>query len=348
MNAFTFGKFNHGFISLAWLMFISLLLAACQVSTYLDAVNVDTAQHLNVTAAEYRDVAWLDADTITFVYRLSGFGNSLGDFRIAVYTLSNNNLQDIPIPPKPEHCSHAPAIINHLNRLPNGNLGYIYPCSSMEAGIAGILYEWNPDTNIVAQRYYYPPPFRASSYTFLPNMSQLIQENARGPGLNNELYRVGQDGKLIQLFPNYQRVAEPSWSPNGQVMAFIGTEVYPKQTSDPKTWEQTEDLLLYPWDLFLMDLDGNDIRVLLPEVGRLYQLKWSPDGSFLAFARDPEHAEGIWILDIDTLELVRVWPENTFYDWSPDGTQMAIIAQDQEGDVTKTYPVIIDVTLPGQ
>jgi len=84
----------------------------------------------------------------------------------------------------------------------------------------------------------------------------------------------------------------------------------------------------------------------LPEAGRPYQLKWSPNSQLLAYAGDSQDSKGIWILDIDSLELVRVWPDNTFYDWSPDGTQMVVIAQDKEGDATQTYPVIIDVTSP--
>jgi hypothetical protein len=93
-----------------------------------------------------------------------------------------------------------------------------------------------------------------------------------------------------------------------------------------------------------MDADESNIRVLLPQVGRPYQLKWSPsDNSLLAFAGDVYDSRGIWILDTNTLELKRVWEQNTYYDWSPDGNSMIVIAEEGEGDAKRTYPVIIDV-----
>lgn len=329
-------------------MLTGLLLVACQATSYTDATNVTSVQKLHTPEAEYRDVAWLDVDTMVFVYRLPEFGDQSGDFRIATYTLNNHKWQDIPRPALPDNCSHAPAMPHDLNLLPNGNLGYTLPCSNLHDGISGMLYEWDRQADIVRQLQSYDPPFAIDGYAFAPDMSQLIQEESVGDGLNNELYRVDQNGEMTQLFPDYQRVSSPSWSPDGELIAFSGTETYPKRTDDPKTWRQIEDLLFYPWDIYLMNADGSNVRILLPEVGRPYQLKWSPDSQYLAYAGDSQDSKGIWILDIDTLALVRVWPENTFYDWSPDGTQMAIIAQDQEGDVTKTYPVIIDVTLPGQ
>ena len=326
---------------------VSLLLIACQATTYTDATNVATVQRLTVPEAEYRDVAWLDEDTIAFVYRLPEFGDQAGDFRIATYILSNHVWQDIPRPELPDNCSHAPAMPHDLNLLPNSNLGYTLPCSNLHDGISGMLYEWDREANVFHQLQSYDPPFAIGPYAFAPDMSQLIQEERVGAGLNNELYRVNRNGEMTRLFPDYQRARSPSWSPDGELIAFSATETYPKRTNDPKIWGQIEDLLFYPWDLYLMNADGSDVRILLPEAGRPYQLKWSPDSQFLAYAGDSQDSKGLWILDIDSLELVRVWPENTFYDWSPDGTQMVVIAQEKEGDVTKTYPVIIDLTLPG-
>ena len=327
------------------LLLVGLLLVACQAATYTDATNVATVQQLNVPEAEYRDVAWLDEDTIAFVYRLPEFGDQAGDFRMAAYSLRTHDWQDISRPELPDNCYHAPAMVKYLNRLPNGNLGYTLQCID-DYGISGTLYEWDREANIFHQLQSYDPPFAIGPYAFASDMSQLIQEERVGAGMNNELYRVNQDGDITRIFANYERVANPGWAPNGELIAFSGTEVYPKRTDDPKTWGQMEDLLLYPWDLHLMNADGSDVRILLSEAGRPYQLKWSPDSQFLAYAGDSQNSKGIWILDIDSLKLVRVWPENTFYDWSPDGTQMVVIAQEQEGNMTRTYPVMIDVTLP--
>ena len=40
-------------------------------------------------------------------------------------------------------------------------------------------------------------------------------------------------------------------------------------------------MLYYPWDIYLMDADGSNVRILLPLVGNVYDLKWSPTNSNL-------------------------------------------------------------------
>src|SRR5690606_11994358 len=120
-----------------------------------------------------------------------------------------------------------------------------------------------------------------------------------------------------------------------------GTEKYLDGNSNALTNRRDiEDLLLYPWDLYLMDANGRNVRTVLPEAGGPYQLKWSPIArNLLAFSGDFHGIPGIWLLNTDSLELTRMWAQNTFYDWSPDGEKMVIIA---EGEADDTYPIIIN------
>lgn len=326
-----------------YLILISLLCSAgCQGGKFIDTTGTVEPQHLTVPEAEYRSVAWLDNDHIAFDYRQESFGDEEADRRIGLLTVSSGDWHEIPLPSLPEHCFPRPSGISHLSRLPNGNLGFVQHC--LGAGVSGSLYMWDKRTNIIELVQVYNVPFFATSYTFSPDMTEFIQEDSEGAGLSDNLFRVNRNGKMEQILPHFVRAREPSWSPNEQTIAFSGTESAPEQTSDPMTWTQIESLALYPWDLYLMDADGSNIRILMPQVGRPYQLKWSPsDSNLLAFAGDIYDSQGIWILNTNTLELKRIWEQNTFYDWSPDGQSMIIVTEEGEGDTRRTYPIIIDV-----
>ncbi len=327
------------FVSLASLLFWAcLLLISCQSSNFVDATDQNFIQLSNASAAELRSVAWLDEDHIAFVSRYRR-----GDFRIALYTLSTEESQDIVLMRTLEECNPAASHISELSRLPNQHLGYAFLCQN--SGPSGLLYMWDREEAISKKLHEFTSPFITAQYTFAPDMSELIQENAVGPGLNNELYRVDQNGHMEQLLPHFQRARAPSWSPDGKTIAFAGTEKYLDGNSNALTNRRDiEDLLLYPWDLYLMDANGRNVRTVLPEAGGPYQLKWSPIArNLLAFSGDFHGIPGIWLLNTDSLELTRMWAQNTFYDWSPDGEKMVIIA---EGEADDTYPIIINV--PGE
>jgi WD40 repeat protein len=321
----------------------SLLLSSCYPSQFVEVTDAVSSEALAVPVAEYRSVAWIDQDFFAFVYRREEFGDNAGDFRLGAYNSRTDTWQDLDLFSKPESCFPQPSHFSNLSRLPNGNLAFAFLCENQQ-GPSGTLHIWDRETNVVQVVQAYAKPFRISQYTFSPDMAELIQEEAVGSGLNNKLYRVHLGNDMEELFPNFQRARSPSWSPDGQTIAFVGTETYPGGSSKDFTeWRQIEGLLLYPWDLYLMNADGSNVRIILPKAGRPYLLKWAPQGKYLAFAGDSANdVPGIWILNTETVALVRVWPDNTYYDWSPDGQQMVIIAREGNG-TERTYPVVINV-----
>lgn len=335
---------NDARTTIQFIVFLLIILVApsCKSRSFVDATQQIIQQPLEVPEAEYRSVAWLDNEHIAFSYRQEDFGERESARRIGLFTLTTEEWKDIPLPALPEKCYPAPSGIRHLSRLPNGNLSFIQHCHGNH--VSAKLYIWEQRADAVREFVTYDSPFRAGRYAFAPDMSELIQEDSGGGGFNNSLYRIKPANEPERLLAGFLRVREPSWSHYGDTIAFSGTETYPKQTDDPMSWNQMESLLLYPWDLYLMDADGQNIHTLLPQVGRPYQLKWSPRrANLLAFAGDIYDSKGIWILNSETLELVRIWPQNTYYDWSPDGKQMVVIAKGEAGD---TYPIIINV--PGE
>jgi Tol biopolymer transport system component len=81
--------------------------------------------------------------------------------------------------------------------------------------------------------------------------------------------------------------------------------------------------------LRVMNADGSGIQILFDqapaEVGHVYNLIWSPDGSRLAFSAQEG---GIWIVGIDGSGLTKVIPDGVNVYWSPDGSRISYQSAD--------------------
>jgi dipeptidyl aminopeptidase/acylaminoacyl peptidase len=364
---------KKGCLAFGMIFLIALLFSGCE-SGYADFSEqvVNSAQSLPVPRGRYSGPAWLDGNQIAFVYIPEELvpGRDLWWHQIALYNIDTQEWRVLTLPRpdkwpalialEPNECKSG--WIKSLSRLPNGKLGFIYQCNVEREHVTDsistlYMWDWQSDTLQVLQRY--PVNFYPSSYAFAPDMSNLIQEQSDG-GLGDEFYRVSQDGHLERLFPNYQRVISPSWSPDGQTIAFMGTEIYPGNQSNQSGSYAFIDLLHYPWDLYLMDADGGNVRLVLSQInGDLINItKWVPQRDLLSFrgrynGKDKfwfnQGKSGIWVVDPTTSELTWLYPEETVYDWSPDGRQMVVIEREEKEGVEYsdqlTYPVIIDVPI---
>ena len=312
------------------LTFATLLIMSlgCSPKNYQDISASISSQPLPVPEGEYTSVAWLDEDHIAFIYRPEELmAADLGtDFRISFFEISSGKAITLPHISIPSTC-FPPSRISELTRLPNSSLGFVFRCHS-ENGISGTLFIWdvNQNTYIEVQNY---TEFSARNFSFSPDMSHFVQERGKGDGLSNELYLVSPDKKMKKLLSDFKRAASPAWSSDGKTIAFAGTKENPENT-DINTWQDIESLLYYPWDIYLMDADGSNVRILLPLVGNVYDLKWSPTNSNLLLfgGTSFDDANGIWLLDTAHMSVERIWAENTRFDWSPDGSKIVLLEND--------------------
>jgi dipeptidyl aminopeptidase/acylaminoacyl peptidase len=304
------------------------MLVGCNPKSYQDISDSISSQPLPVPEGEFTSVAWLDKDHIAFIYRSEELiPRDLGtDFRIIIFEISSGKTKTLPHSSIPSSC-FPPSRISELTRLRNGSLGFVFRCHS-ENGTSGILYVWDNGANSFVE-WQSLPDFLPRNFSFAPDMSQFIQENGVGDGLNNELYLINSDKKIIRLLRDFQRAGEPAWSSDGKTIAFAGTKENPENTNI-NTWQDIESLFYYPWDIYLMDSDGSNVRILLPLAGNVYDLKWSPTNSnFLLFGGTAfDDSDGIWLLDIATMSVRRIWAENTRFDWSPDGSKIVLLEND--------------------
>jgi Tol biopolymer transport system component len=163
------------------------------------------------------------------------------------------------------------------------------------------------------------------------------------------VYVADADGRHVRRVSGEGFAAVPSWSPDGQYLAFVRAE-----SEHPRVWNLwTTDLTSgdfrrltnhrvgQPWGaswfpdgkriaysledrLVLLDLDRGDERVFrTPKAGRLVRTPAvSPDGKRIIFQ---VRRDGGWLLELDDGSMRKVLTDPTAeeYTWSPDGRRVA-------------------------
>jgi len=324
-----------------------IVFSACSAS-YEDLTKSNTLQSLSLPQADYNVAIWLDEAHLIFEYAYDPNAKSYEE-ELALYDLELEDLRPFPFE-KPTECFTG--WYGYMARLPDGSFGFMYKCFVLETKgpgrIYNTLYIWDVESKSPQIWLEYPDSFLTGEFSFAPDMSELIQER---PRLNSRLYRVDQDGKMVRLFPHFWRVGSPSWSPDGSLITFTGTETGPSDRSSIFTGlVELGNVLFYPWDIYLMNADGTDVRILLSDIEGANDMEWSPNGEWLAFRGSYDKTPGIWILNVASHQLIRIWSFETAYDWSPNGKQMVIMDHRTETDnlgrlVEYGYPVIIDLPI---
>ena len=282
--------------------------------------------------------AWLSTDLLAFVVGPEP-DSAPYEARVGLYSLTDQTWQILELPPST--CARQ-LIRGPLERLPDGRLGFLSKCTADRYDEHFTLYAWDSTNQEAQPLYSYPKDLAADGYSFSPDMGEAIQHSAIGSGLNDQLYRVTANGDLERLWPDFQRVAAPSWSPSGEHLAFFGTASYPgNQPGQPLTSSGIAGLLAYPWDLYVVQPDVSALVVVLPGIVDARQISWSPNGRWLAFTGEYEQVRGLWLLQWGSVQpqpvLVRTGLLS--FSWAPDGQRILVTVYDYESSTTPTVDV---------
>ena len=123
---------------------------------------------------------------------------------------------------------------------------------------------------------------------------------------------VLEDGEARKLTHLPGGAAEPTWSPDGSLIAFAGA------------MNEGDDT-----DIFVMEPDGSGVRLLARTNRYDRRPDWSPDGSRIVFDTYGE----IWVASVDDSQVTQIqvstpdgWPAAPI--WSPNGRWIALTSYD--------------------
>jgi TolB protein len=123
-------------------------------------------------------------------------------------------------------------------------------------------------------------------------------------------------GEILQLTETELNAGWPTWSPNGDRIAFL---------AGPYS----------NFDIYVMNADGSQQVQLTFSPGMDNQPAWSPDGARIAFASDRQGDVDVYLIDTLTeqapINLTHSPGVDAAPDWSPDGTQIVFNSDRDEG-----------------
>jgi TolB protein len=143
---------------------------------------------------------------------------------------------------------------------------------------------------------------------------------------NPEIYKMNADGSGVARLTNDPAFDDsPALSPDGQKIAFLTARHDPNPTFPDLEYE-----------LYIMNIDGSNLRRLTTTEAAEDHPAWSPDGNRISFDADYD-GDGyyeIYQIQPDGSNLTRLTSgayNDQFADWAPDGKQISF-ASDRNGN----------------
>ena len=141
-----------------------------------------------------------------------------------------------------------------------------------------------------------------------------------------QIFKVNPDSAEIKQLTFEGNNTEPSFSPDGEKIAFISDRcAKPSRASGGGKAH-----------IYMMESDGSDQKLAIDDAvlfeHSLASPAWSPNGKYIAFKCQ---ASGIWVMDSDGTNARRltVMTGDTSPVWAPDGSKLAFIHGVMAGDV---------------
>lgn len=150
----------------------------------------------------------------------------------------------------------------------------------------------------------------------------------------------GQAAPAAQLTASEQPITDPQWSPDGRRLAYV---------RDGEIW--------------VVEADGSRMTRVVAKPGGGRDPRWSPDGKRLAFISRRRGWSQVWLIDApvprrgrpqrdpkvpEATALTKPGVDVESVAWSPDGSQLAIVAQQQPDDLETGQIALVDVATGAQ
>lgn len=281
-------------------------------------------------SGEFGHVAWIDNNQIVMRYEPDGSYSS-ANATLYRYDIPNDEWKLVEIS-RPQECSGGFFIFP--NRMLDEQFALVYFClvgaDTDITGMKAFFYTGSSPQLSLSKWAEYEVNSEPRDFTFSPDGETITFTTVSG-----QIYQATQTSMPVQILTNYYEVTSPRWSPDEDQLAFGGADEAAKGTFfDPNG-------IFARLNIYITSSDLQSTTTVIQGVVGLTYIRWSPSGRWLAFAGNYQNKDGIFIIDPETNKTTRIWSQVSFYDWSPDGTQMVII-QRQDGENT-TQPLIVNL-----
>ena len=154
---------------------------------------------------------------------------------------------------------------------------------------------------------------------------QIAYVSRIGNNYNYEIFVVdSESGRLDRVNFNADSLeTEPSWSPDSTQIAFTSNRQIVENVFDSR------------FNIFLMDVDGENQKLLTEIGGSNSAPEWSPDGNKIVFQSTRDENLEIYTINPDGTGLINLTNhEASDYSpaWSPDGTQIAFVSNRNDNE----------------
>jgi Tol biopolymer transport system component len=151
----------------------------------------------------------------------------------------------------------------------------------------------------------------------------------------SDLYVYNLDSKeLFRITHDSFEEAEPSWSPDGKLIAFSSDRPTTAQAQETDTARNLFTYHTLNHNLFVWNKETNKIAALTYDWAKNTSPSWSPDGRRICFVSNRNGIDNLYILDIDSLRsypITNVLTACFSPSWSKNGDKIAFSSFNKGG-----------------